>query len=281
VFESAAKTAASDSGRISASVRSLGRNAYRAAMTIGDALTIAPDGHDAQICHSSHKYLPALVGARHRNARGGPGVTGLSRTRFWYVLTVWTESRSWPWSSACAPATRPRSTPSTAAFNARLYGFLARLARSRDVAEDLLEDTWLRFVTHADQLRPDTRLGPWLFTVARQRPRDVVPGARGGLARHGHPGSLAVAVPFDSPFERTAGNELERRIEAALGALPVEAREVLLLVGMEGLTPSEAAAVCGVTPEAMRQRLKRARAQLRARLTTEPRTVARLREAES
>ena len=34
-----------------------------------------------------------------------------------------------------------------AAFNARLYGFLARLARSRDVAEDLLEDTWMRFVT--------------------------------------------------------------------------------------------------------------------------------------
>jgi len=54
-----------------------------------------------------------------------------------------------------------------AAFNARLFGFLARLTRSRDVAEDLLEETWLRFVTHADQLRADTRLAPWLFTVAR------------------------------------------------------------------------------------------------------------------
>ena len=53
------------------------------------------------------------------------------------------------------------------AFNGRLYGFLARLTRRRDVAEDLLEETWLRFVSHADQLRADTRLGPWLFTVAR------------------------------------------------------------------------------------------------------------------
>ena len=88
--------------------------------------------------------------------------------------------------------------------------------------------------------------------------------------------------PFESPFERTAGNELERRIEAALAGLSVDAREVLLLVGVEGMTPSEAAAVCGVTPEAMRQRLKRARAQLSRRLEDrEPRAAARLREAES
>ena len=54
-----------------------------------------------------------------------------------------------------------------ALFNDRLFGFLARLARSRDVAQDLLEETWLRFVRHADRLNADTRLGPWLFAVAR------------------------------------------------------------------------------------------------------------------
>ena len=53
------------------------------------------------------------------------------------------------------------------AFNGRLYNFLARLSNRRDVAEDLLEETWLRLVKHARRLRPDTRLGPWLFTVAR------------------------------------------------------------------------------------------------------------------
>jgi DNA-directed RNA polymerase specialized sigma24 family protein len=54
---------------------------------------------------------------------------------------------------------------------------------------------------------------------------------------------------------------------------------VLLLVGVEEMTPSEAAVVCGITPEAMRQRLKRARAQLAERLSeSEPRPVVRLRE---
>ena len=55
-------------------------------------------------------------------------------------------------------------------FNPRLFSFLVRLSRSRDVAEDLLEETWLRFVNRAAKLRPDTHLAPFLFTVARNLP---------------------------------------------------------------------------------------------------------------
>src|SRR5215216_562778 len=54
-----------------------------------------------------------------------------------------------------------------AAFNPRLFNFLARLSRRRDLAEDLLEETWLRVVVHAPRLRDDTRLAAWLFTIAR------------------------------------------------------------------------------------------------------------------
>ena len=54
-----------------------------------------------------------------------------------------------------------------AEFNGRLFNFLARLSRRREVAEDLLDETWLRFVDRAPKLKPDTRLGPFLFTVAR------------------------------------------------------------------------------------------------------------------
>ena len=45
-----------------------------------------------------------------------------------------------------------------AVFNSRLLGFLTRMARNRSVAEDLLEETWLRLVSSAEDLRPDTRL---------------------------------------------------------------------------------------------------------------------------
>jgi RNA polymerase sigma-70 factor (ECF subfamily) len=65
-----------------------------------------------------------------------------------------------------------------------------------------------------------------------------------------------------SPFETTAARELERRIERALASLPAASREVLLLVGVAGLDHSDAADVCGITSEALRQRLHRARALL-------------------
>jgi RNA polymerase sigma factor (sigma-70 family) len=150
-------------------------------------------------------------------------------------------------------------------FNARLFGFLARLTRSRDVAEDLLEETWLRFVSYAGRLDSNTRLGPWLFAVARNlhisycRSRAIEERAADSI------GLWPIGSP-DSPFESAVGSELERRIEAALARIPVAFREVLLLVGVEGLRPTEAAVVCQVTPEALRQRLKRARTLLAARL---------------
>jgi len=153
-----------------------------------------------------------------------------------------------------------------ALFNPRLFGFLARLARSRDVAEDLLEETWLRFVTHAGRLDADTRLGPWLFTVARNLHLSYC-RSRAFEQSAGDAGlSLWPTVARESPFEQTAGSELERRLEVALASLPVAFREVLLLVAVEGLRPSEAAVVCGMSPEALRQRLKRARDMLRQRL---------------
>jgi RNA polymerase sigma-70 factor (ECF subfamily) len=153
-----------------------------------------------------------------------------------------------------------------AAFNTRLFTFLTRLARSRDVAEDLLEETWLRLVTQAGRLRPDTSLGPWLFTVARNL---HVSYCRSRALEHSHLGGMIglwPTVPGRSPFEETAASEFERRIEAALASLPATYREVLLLVAVEGLRPSDAAAVCGISPEALRQRLSRARALLAQRL---------------
>jgi RNA polymerase sigma-70 factor (ECF subfamily) len=154
-----------------------------------------------------------------------------------------------------------------AVFNARLFSFLVRLSRRRDVAEDLLEETWLRLVAHAGRLRPETRLGPWLFTVARnlhvsyRRSRVLEESHAAGLI-----GLWPIACDRPSPFEETAATEAERRIEAAIAALPSSYREVLLLVGVEGFLPAEAAEVCGITPEAMRQRLSRARALLARRL---------------
>lgn len=155
-------------------------------------------------------------------------------------------------------------------FNARLFTFLLRLSRRREVAEDLLEETWLRLVRHAGRLQPDTRLAPWLFTVARHlyvsyvRSRVLEDAAVGSLSLWPRAGSP------ESPFETAAAGELERRIERALASLPDASREVLLLVGVESLDHRDAADVCGISAEAFRQRLSRARALLACALEEQP-----------
>jgi RNA polymerase sigma-70 factor (ECF subfamily) len=162
-------------------------------------------------------------------------------------------------------------------YRPRVFGFLVRLSRSRTVAEDLLDETWLRFVSNARSLRADTCLLAWLFTVARNLywryrqsclPEESLDAT--ALALWPSPDARS------SPFEAAVRDELQRRLERALAHLSPPHREVLLLVGREGLTPSEAAGVCGVTPEALRQRLARARAAL-AQAMDLPRGAARKR----
>ena len=164
-------------------------------------------------------------------------------------------------------------------FNARLFNFLARLMRDRDRAEDLLEETWLRLVANAGRLQADSHLGPWLFTVARNL---YVSHCRSRMLEEASVGDgigLWPAAPVTSPFEETAASELEERLEAALASLPPLYREVLLLIAIEGLEPSEAAEICGVSAATMRQRLKRARDLMARRLESRPNTAAVLREA--
>lgn len=146
------------------------------------------------------------------------------------------------------------------AYRHRLFAYLIRMTRNRDVAEDLLEETWLRLVDRIETLRDGTKLGPWLFAVARNL---FLTHVRSGGFEIGDAGDWTEpAAQAASPFDAVAANELASRIERGLAAMPVSYREVLLLVGAQGMTPSEAAAVCELTPEAMRQRLLRARKML-------------------
>ena len=144
-------------------------------------------------------------------------------------------------------------------FNARLYNFLRRVSRSPDVAEDLLEETWLRFVSSGATLDPDTRLAPWLFTIARNLYVSYC-RSRGREQSYTSDVLLWPDERSPSPLQTAMSNELQGGIEAALAALPTKYRESLLLVGIERMRPAEAAAVCGIAPEAFRQRLSRARA---------------------
>ncbi len=149
-------------------------------------------------------------------------------------------------------------------YAGRLFGFMIRLVRRREVAEELLQEAWMRVLQEAPTVRDGARLGPWVFAIARNLcfshlRRQAVDGE----AREAAPLAPAEAL---TPYEEAAGVEAGRRLEAALLSLSPLYREVLLLVGVEGMSPQEAAEVLGVRPDALRQRLARARALLEDQL---------------
>lgn len=158
-------------------------------------------------------------------------------------------------------------------FNQRLLGFLMRMAKNRSVAEDLLEETWLRLVSGCRDLNVDTRLAPWLFTVARNL---YVSHCRSRVREHFYTADLVLLWPGElpqSPFDVVSLSEFEERLEAAIASLPPMYREALLLVGVEQLRPVDAAKVCGISPESLRQRLSRARGLIARVLADQDRSM--------
>ncbi|MBW2455625.1 MAG: RNA polymerase sigma factor [Deltaproteobacteria bacterium] len=152
-------------------------------------------------------------------------------------------------------------------YRPRLYSFLARLSGEAALAEDLLQETFMRLARHAVSLAPDSRIDAWLFTVARNLFLSHRRWALLDIARVSELRLWAQLEPNrPTPFAQAAANETEQLIEQAIADLPLAYRETILLVAVEGMSPTEAAAVMGLKPAAVRQRLARARAMIQARL---------------
>jgi RNA polymerase sigma factor (sigma-70 family) len=146
-----------------------------------------------------------------------------------------------------------------------ILAYLVRRSARREDAADVLAEVYLTAWRRIDDIPQGNEARLWLYGVARRalanhRRRDdtvrrVSERLRDELRTHG----VARAGAGGTSAKSVA-------IEAALHALEPEYREVLTLTAWEQLTPAEIAVMTGETPGAIRVRLHRARAQLRARL---------------
>jgi RNA polymerase sigma-70 factor, ECF subfamily len=158
-------------------------------------------------------------------------------------------------------------------YRVRIYSFLLRLCGRRDLADDLLQDTFVQLARHAARLPETTHLAPWLFTVARNR---YLSQRRTTLSRLEQlrvwwGGDRVDVALFPSPQQVAAGKQSIARLEHAIQMLSPSLREVVLLVCVEDLPQDEAAVILGIQPAALRKRLERGRAQIQAFLEEQER----------
>src|SRR3970040_1491919 len=138
-----------------------------------------------------------------------------------------------------------------------LRAFGVSLCGDKERADDLVQETLCKAWNHLDSFKEGTNLKAWLFTILRntyfserRKRRREVEDADGTYAarlasqpaQHGH---------MDMQDSR-----------AALGRLPDDQREALLLVGASGFSYEEAAEICGCAVGTIKSRVNRGRSRL-------------------
>jgi len=155
---------------------------------------------------------------------------------------------------------------------AQVYRFAMKMCRDPEDAKDVLQETLLTMARGVRDFRGASSLSTWLYTVARsfcikkRRRSKFAPAEPRSLETGAAAETQALADSAEGADELLAGKEVERALEQAIGALEPMYREVLLLRDVEGLTAPEVAEVLGVTTQAVKSRLHRARLSVRERL---------------
>jgi RNA polymerase sigma-70 factor (ECF subfamily) len=153
--------------------------------------------------------------------------------------------------------------------------FGAKMCRNAHDADDVLQDTLMSVLGHLHEFEGRSSFTSWVFTLTRTACNRRRRGLKNQPAESIEE---AANVNLDGPTpEQGADNrQVSRFLEHALEALPDEYREVILLRDIEALTAPEAAESLGISVDALKSRLHRARQALRTALrpVLEPTPIA-------
>lgn len=158
-------------------------------------------------------------------------------------------------------APRPETRAIFDRHHLAVFRYLRRLLGDDAEAEDLTQETFLRVVRSADRYVSRDHEGAWVFEIAR----NLLRNRRRDLSRR--PASVGLEAASAVPRRDDDRIALDRALEDLAEA----DRDAFLLREVGGLGYDDIAAVLGLTPDAVRSRIHRARASLREALAPEAR----------
>jgi RNA polymerase sigma-70 factor (ECF subfamily) len=143
-----------------------------------------------------------------------------------------------------------------------LVNYLTRLTRSRDRAEELAQESFLRLYQHSARYREQGQLAPFLFRIATNLLRSEERRARRWrllsfeFSSNGHD-------PSPSPQGRLLEEEATEHVGRALAKVPLKYRSPLVLREVEGWSYREIAVALGCREGTVKSRIHRGRTRLR------------------
>lgn len=160
--------------------------------------------------------------------------------------------------SMCAVWNEPEFREFYAHTAPRLKAYLARLTSSRDLADDLLQEAYLRFLRSAPPLADLAARRAYLYRIATNLARDHF---RSSAAEN-----RAIRERETEPLMAAAHTEIAPDVQRVLARLHARDRELLLLAYMEGASHREIADITGYSEKSIRPLLCRARRKFAALL---------------
>lgn len=150
--------------------------------------------------------------------------------------------------------------------NERLYRAVRAILREEREVEDVMQQAYVNAYTHLRQFDGRARFSTWLTRIAvnealaraRKRGRYQQLDDEADDPRE----TLMSAQPPD-PEQQAMSRELKVILESAIDDLPDGSREVFMLRAVEGLSTGETAEILGISEDAVKARLSRARSGLR------------------
>lgn len=148
-----------------------------------------------------------------------------------------------------------------ARYEAHIYRFGLRMCGDEEAAREVLQETMLAAFRNLPGFRGQAALSTWLYQIARSF---CIKSRR--HARPTSPVDDAEPATEPGPDAQLQAREIGAALARAIAALPPDQREALVLRDVEGLSAEQAAHVVGIEVGALKSRLHRARATLRAQL---------------
>jgi RNA polymerase sigma-70 factor, ECF subfamily len=151
----------------------------------------------------------------------------------------------------------------------RLRRYARALTRSADRADDLVQETLMRAIAKCHLWQTDTNIRAWLFTIMHNQYVNMV---RGAIREGANVDIEQMSSKMAATSDPTASRQLYE-LDRALSHLCDEQREVILLVGLEGMSYDAAAQILDVPVGTVRSRLSRGRDALRRLMDMPERTT--------